>query len=301
MTDLSAQTPHQDRIPDLRALTLRKVTVAIISLITTVVLTLGKLIVGVISGSLALIADALQGLVDILVTMVTLVVVAVSGRGPDPAWTCGRDKLEALAALIEAALLSIIALCIWYLALGKLLFGVSEVTVEPWYIGAVFVAVVADFWRHVVIRRAARATRSMALEANAAHFMTDSMASAAVMLGLIAVHFGYPVADTLATLVVAGFLTFTALRVGTRAVDMLIDRGDPDVSVRVLALLQARPEVEAVPVLRLRRPPHCHVVETRLRAAVPDLRAQQALVAAIERDLDAALGPVDALVSIDPA
>ena len=296
MTDLSAQTPQHASLDDQRALTLRKVTVAIMSLITTVVLTLGKLVIGVISGSLALIADALQGLVDIVVTMVTLLVVSVSGRAPDPAWTCGREKLEALAALIEAALLSIIALCIWYLALNKLLFGVSEVTVEPWYIGAVFVAVVADFWRHLVIRRAARATRSMALEANAAHFLTDSMASGAVMLGLIAVHMGYPVADTLATLVVAGFLSFTAWRVGARAVDMLIDRVDPAVSLQVLDLLQAQPHVQAVPLLRLRRLPHRTVIEARLRADSPD---QSALVAAIDSDLRAALGPVEVLIAFE--
>ena len=91
MTDLSAQSPRQDSIPDLRQLTL------------------GKLIIGVISGSLALIADALQGLVDILVTMVALVVVTISARGPDPAWTCGREKLEAQAALIEAAQQALVA------------------------------------------------------------------------------------------------------------------------------------------------------------------------------------------------
>lgn len=300
MTDLSNQHPPASAATGQRAVTLRKVTVALISLATTIVLTAGKLVIGVISGSLALIADGLQGLVDIVVTGVTLLVVAVSGRSADPAWTCGRDKTEALAALIEATLLAIIAICIWYLALMKLMFGVAEVTVEPWYLGAVLVAVLADYWRHVMIRRAARETGSMALEANAAHFLTDSLASAAVLLGLLAVHFGYPVADTLATLVVAGFLSFTAWRVGARAVDMLLDRTDPALSLRVLDALQAHPQVRDVPVLRLRRLPQHHAVDCRVRAEVSRVPGLAALEAALARDIRAAIGPAEVLVSIDP-
>lgn len=62
-----------------------KLMVAIGSLITTVVLTLGKLVIGILSGSLALVADALQGLIDIIVTGVTVIVVSLSDRGSDPA------------------------------------------------------------------------------------------------------------------------------------------------------------------------------------------------------------------------
>lgn len=300
MTDLSNLHAPENAAAGQRAVAVRKVTVALISLVTTIVLTAGKLVIGVISGSLALIADGLQGLVDIVVTGVTVLVVAVSGRSADPAWTCGRDKIEALAALIEAALLSIIAVCIWYLALMKLFFGVAEVTVEPWYLGAVLVAVLADYWRHVMIRRAARETGSMALEANAAHFLTDSLASAAVLLGLLAVHFGFPVADTLATLVVAGFLSFTAWRVGARAVDMLLDRTDPALSLRVLEAVQAHPQVRDVPVLRLRRLPQHHAVDCRVRAEVGGLAGLAALETALTRDIRAAIGPAEVLISIDP-
>ncbi|MFN7003535.1 MAG: cation transporter, partial [Roseinatronobacter sp.] len=100
-----------------------KLMVAIGSLITTIVLTIGKLIIGILSGSLALVADAMQGLIDIIVTGVTVIVVSLSDRGSDPAWTCGREKLEAFAALAEAVLLGIIAVFIWHLAGLKLVHG----------------------------------------------------------------------------------------------------------------------------------------------------------------------------------
>lgn len=301
MTDLSNPTVAALCRADPHAMTTRKVAVAVMSLLTTLVLTAGKLIIGAVSGSLALVADGLQGLVDILVTAVTLLVVAVSGRAPDPAWTCGRDKMEALAALAEALLLAVIAVCIWYLALAKLVLGTGEVAVEPWYIGAVLVAVVADYWRHLVIRRAARETASMALAANAAHFLTDSLASLAVMIGLIAVQFGFPLADTLATLVVAGFLTFTAIRVGTRAVNMLLDRVDPRLSLRALELLQADPRVCDVQVLRLRRMPNELVVDAMVRAAIDSQAQADALRDALDAALRASLGPVRPLIAITAA
>lgn len=299
MTDITHVTASDPNAAQ-RALTLRKVSVALASLVTTVVLTLGKLVIGVVSGSLALIADGLQGLVDIVVTAVTLLVVTISGREAEPAWTCGRAKTEALAALCEAALLGIIAACIWYLALTKLLFGVSDVQVEPWYLGAVLVAVVVDYARHRIIRRAARETGSMALAANAAHFLTDSLASAAVLLGLAAAHLGFPVADTLATLVVAAFLSFTSWRVGQRAVEMLLERTDPALALRALDAMQAHPQVRAVPVLRLRPLPHHHSVECRVRAAVCDVAGVSALQADLARALRAIIGPADVLISVEP-
>ena len=92
MTDLS-----QDQAPTgaaaLPALRLRKIVVAAVSLVTSVVLSLGKLAIGLLSGSLALVADALQGLVDIVITAVTLWVVSESDRGSDPRWTAGRQRI----------------------------------------------------------------------------------------------------------------------------------------------------------------------------------------------------------------
>ncbi len=280
---------------------LRKIVVSIFSLATSVVLSFGKLALGLITGSLALVADGLQGLVDIIVTMVTLMVVVFSDRPPDPAWTCGRDKLEALAALIEAALLTIIAICIWYLAAQKLLWGKHDVSVEPWFIGAVAVAIVADYWRARLIRWVARDTGSLALEANAAHFMADSAASLAVLLGLLAAHQGWPVADTLATFVVAGFLSWTAWRVGHNAVEMLLDRFDPDLSLAVLAAIEADPAVRDVPVLRLVRLPLGQRMLAEVIVDCADLNASECLRARLEDAVATILPQAEALFVLRPS
>lgn len=299
MTDLSDSARHEGIPPAGAGVPLRKLAVAAGSLVVTVVLTLGKLVVGLLSGSLALIADALQGLMDVIVTMVTLMVVAVSGRGADPAWTCGRARIEALAALIEAALLAVIAACIWYLAAQKLVHGVHDVTVEPWYLAVVLVAVAVDWARAQFLVRVARETGSLAFEANAAHFRTDALSSLFVLGGLLAAHQGWPVADTLATFVVAGFLSWTAWRLGRRGADMLLDRVDPEDSLAVLDAISAQQGVLDVPVLRLHRQPERYRVEARIMVQVDDLTALYRLRRHLHATVQQALPGAETVLALE--
>ncbi|MGY6533913.1 MAG: cation diffusion facilitator family transporter [Pararhodobacter sp.] len=279
---------------------LRKLAAALGSLVVTSGLTLGKLVVGVLSGSLALIADALQGLMDVIVTMVTLMVVAVSGRQADAVWTCGRARIEALAALVEAALLAVIAACIWYLAAQKLVHGVHDVTVEPWYLAVVLAMVAVDWARAQFLGRVARETDSIALEANAAHFRTDALSSLVVLGGLVAVHQGWPLADTLATFVVAGFLSWTAWRLGRRGADLLLDRADPQASLAVLAAIESQPGVQDVRVLRLHRQPDHYRVEAALRVRVADIEALRLLEDQIRRAITTTLPRAETTLALSP-
>lgn len=278
-----------------------KLMVAIGSLITTLVLTAGKLILGLLSGSLALVADAMQGLIDIIVTGVTVLIVGQSDRGADPAWTCGREKLEAFAALAEAVLLGIIAAFIWHLAALKLIHGTAPIAIEAWFIIAALAAAGADFIRHVIVKRAARATGSMALEANAAHFLTDSLGTVLVTLGLLGAWHGWPVADTVAAIGLAGLLSYTAFGVGRRALGMLLDRIDPEVSLSVLDAVAAVPEVANVPVLRIRRMPEHHMVDLVAEVEMRSLDDIARLEDEIAARLHAVLGRTELCAALRPA
>lgn len=230
-----------------------KVTVALFSLVTTVVLTAAKLALGVLTGSLALMADGLQGLMDVIVTAGTVLFVLLAARGACARWTTGRERLEAMAALIEAALLTVIAVCIWYLSLQKFLFAHHVAEIEAWHLTVVVIAIGADYVRAVIVGRVARATGSLALEANAAHFRTDSLGSLVVLGGIWLAHLGWPMGDSLATLGLAAILSWTAWRIGYRAARMLLDIADPADSLAALEALRDHPEVVDVPVLRLHR------------------------------------------------
>lgn len=254
MRDLGVNTrPVLEHLSVLDRLSQSKLVVAIVSLLTTAALTVVKLSLGMVTGSLALMADGLQGLMDVIITFSTVLFVVGAAQPACATWTNGREKLEALAALVESAVLSVIAVCIWYLAAEKLVFGHHVAEIERWHLVVFIMAIAADWLRARYVGRVAKATNSMALEANAAHFRTDALGSIMVLGGLILAYQGWPMADTIATLALATFLTWTSWRIGRRAAGLLLDINDPAVSLAALETLEGHPSVAAVPMLRLHR------------------------------------------------
>lgn len=173
--------------------------------------------------------------------------------------------------------------------------------IEAWYLGAAAFAACADFIRHLVVKRAARATGSMALEANAAHFLTDSLGTVLVTLGLIGAWYGLPVADTVAAIGVAGLLSYTSLTVGRRALGMLLDRIDPELSLSVLEVIEAMPEVVAVEKLRIRRLPEHHSVDLVVVARMTELQDIARIETCLQTRIEQVLGKTDLCAAMRPA
>jgi cation diffusion facilitator family transporter len=277
--------PLAARLSFLDGLARSKLLVAIVSLLTTVVPTVTKLGLGLATGSLALMADGLQGLMDVIITMCTVLFVPGAAQPASALWTNGREELEALAALIEAAVLIVIAVCIWYLAAQKLVFGHQFAEIESWHLAVVLVAILADGLRARYVGWVARQTHSLALEANAAHFRTDALGSLIVLLGLVLAHQGWPQADTLATLGLAGFLSWTAWRIGSRAATVLLDIADPAESNAVPEVLQSHPDTRAVPTLRLHRRLRGSDIVARVVVAPDQVPHAASIAAALEAGL----------------
>lgn len=197
-------------------------------------------------------------------------------------------------------LLGIIAVFIWHLAALKLVHGTQPMQLEAWYLGAAALAAGADFIRHLVVKRAARATGSMALDANAAHFLTDAFGTVLVTLGLIGAWYGMPVADTVAAIGVAGLLSYTSYTVGRRALGMLLDRVDPDLSLEVLETVTAQPDIANVAKLRIRRLPEHYTVDLQVEARLQDLSQIAHLEARLHKLIEGVLGRVDLCAAIRP-
>jgi len=293
--------PLTARLSLLDRLSRSKLLVAVVSLFATMVLTIIKLGLGLATGSLALMADGLQGLMDVVITMSTVFFVVAAAQPACAIWTNGREKLEALAALIEAAVLVMIAVCIWYLAAQKLFFGYHLAEIERWHLAVVILAIAADWLRARYVGWVASATNSLALEANAAHFRTDALGSLIVLGGLILAHRGWPVADTIATIALAGFLSWTAWRIGRRALVILLDVADPAESMAVLALLENHPSVAAVPVLRLHRGLRGSDVVARIVLRPDHAARAEALASEVEAALLAQIPLLSATLAIEPA
>jgi cation diffusion facilitator family transporter len=236
------------------------------SLIAAVVLTTFKAAVGLLTGSLGILAEAAHSGLDLVAAGMTLVAVRVSSRPADRSHLYGHGKVENLSALGETILL--LATCAWIVweASHRLLLHQVKVEVNIWSFVVMTVSIVVDISRSRQLARAARKFNSQALEADALHFETDVWSSAVVILGLALVKAGeiFPgmawmqEADAVAALGVSGIVVWVSWRLGRRTVDALIDSAPAGMEERILSAVGAVPGVH-----------DCHNI--RARYSGPDL------------------------------
>jgi cation diffusion facilitator family transporter len=243
-----------------------KQSAALTSLIAAVGLTAFKVVIGVITGSLGILAEAAHSGLDLVAALMTFLAVRFSGRPPDSTHLYGHGKVENLSALFETLLL--LATCVWIVqeAVHRLISHSGDVEVNWWSFAVMLTSIVIDFSRSRVLYRAARKYNSQALEADALHFRTDIWSSGVVILGLLAVkaaewwpRLGFlRSGDAVAALGVSAVVVWVSIELGRRTIDGLLDTAPAGMEQRIAAA------VEAVPGVR-----NCHQV--RIRYSGPSL------------------------------
>jgi len=235
--------------------------VALSSLLAAIGLTGTKLVVGLLTNSLGILAEAVHSGLDLAAAAMTLWAVRVSAQPADRQHTYGHGKFENLSALGETLLLLVTCVWIVYESVRRLWFAESvKLTVNEWAFAVVILSIVVDFSRSRALARAAKKHRSQALEADALHFSTDIWSSLVVFLGLCGVVVGRRLempwldkADAVAALGVAMIVIWISLQLGKRSVDDLLDSVPRHLQEQVTALAAGVPGVEGVKQVRLRR------------------------------------------------
>ncbi|MGQ9575989.1 MAG: cation diffusion facilitator family transporter [Thermoguttaceae bacterium] len=235
--------------------------VALYSLLAALGLTLTKLLVGLWTNSLGILAEAAHSALDLAAAGMTLWAVRVSAQPADLRHTYGHGKFENLSALLQTVLLLLTCGWIIYEAVRRL--GSADPSGVKANLAAflvVVLSIVVDYSRARALGRAARKHHSQALEADALHFATDVWSSLVVLLGLGAValkdSFRAPwleKADAVAALGVAQIVVWITLRLGKRSIDELLDSVPHELQGQVAASAASVPGVEAVKQVRLRR------------------------------------------------
>jgi len=223
------------------------------SIAASAALTLAKAIVGVLTGSLAILSEAGHSLLDLAATVLTYAAVRVSGKPADAEHQYGHGKIESVAALAETALLFLLAAGVAYEAADRLLGEQAHAVEATFYAFAVIaVSILVDFFRARALERVAEKTSSQALEADALHFSSDMWSSIAVLIGLGGVALGYSWADSAAALIVAVFICIAGWRLGRRTIDTLTDTAPAGVSEKVTAIALQVPGIVGVERARAR-------------------------------------------------
>jgi cation diffusion facilitator family transporter len=230
----------------------KKQAAALSSVFASVVLTATKLVVGLMTGSLAILSEAAHSGLDLLAALLTWLAVRISDKPADDDHHYGHGKIESVSALVETGLLFLTSAWILYEAGHRLVFGAPPVQ-ATWYAVAVIVlSIVVDITRARILTRVAEETRSQALEADALHFSSDILSSTAVLIGLGLVALGQTWADAAAALVVSGFVCLAGYRLGKRTLDVLVDTAPLGLVEHIRGLARDCPGVARVERVRVR-------------------------------------------------
>ena len=276
--------------------------IALVSVGAACLLIAIKLVAGIASGSLGLLAEAAHSGTDLAAALLTFFAVSVAVRPADRGHPFGHAKAQNLAALGEATILVGVSLFIAGLAIARLAGAVDfEVDATWWTFAAVGVVIAIDASRVLVSTRAARAYRSEALRASALHFGSDLVGTLAVLAGLIAAALGFPEGDSVAALFVAGLVVLAALRLLRRNVGVLMDSSSEDAERAARAAIAALDPPVELRRLRTREAGGEHFADVVI-AVAPGAAVGQGHAAAdrIEDAVRKHLPDADAVVHVEP-
>jgi len=238
-----------------------KMMVALSSVVAAIGLTGMKLVVGLLTGSLGILAEAAHSGLDLVAALMTLFAVRVASRPADETHHYGHGKVENLSAFLEAGLLVLTAIWVIYEAIRRLLFHDSHVEITIWAFVVMAISIAVDFTRSRTLLRVARSTGSQALEADALHFSTDIWSSSVVIAGLLVVWLAgrfslagwLGQADAVAALGVSGIVIWVSIRLAKETIDALLDRAPDTIVEQVQTQVRALPDVLEVRRVRMRR------------------------------------------------
>jgi cation diffusion facilitator family transporter len=206
----------------------RKLRAAAFSIASNALLIALKLAAGLITGSIAILTEAIHSSIDLIASVVAFVSVRKAGEPADEDHPYGHDKIENLAAVIEGLLILVGAGIIVFESVRRLL---DPPVVDSLGVGIAVIgfSVVANLLVSAYLYRQARATESPALEGDAAHLRTDALTSAGVLVGLALVQItGAEWVDPLTALVVAVAIVVAGLRILMRSSRVLVDEALPE-------------------------------------------------------------------------
>lgn len=277
---------------------------AALSIVSNSILIALKLAAGAITGSIAILTEAIHSLVDLVASVIAFVSVRKADEPADADHPYGHEKVENLAANIEGILILVGAAVIFYEATHRLAAG-SEIESLGIGIAVMGFSVVANLLVSGVLSRQAREHDSAALEGDAAHLRADALTSIGVLVGLGLVEITGAVAfDSITALIVAAAIVWAGIRIIRRSSGVLVDAVLPEEEMdRIEAAITAArtPEVAGYHKLRARRAGSRRHIDfhVQYRSGTTLERAHE-LAHAMRDRIEAEIPQAEVLIHVEP-
>jgi len=213
--------------------------VAWLSLLASVVLLAVKFVAYRLTGSAAVLSDALESIVNVIASSFALFSITLSARPPDASHPYGHGRVEFFSAGFEGALIAAAAVAIFWTAFPRVL---SPQPIAQLSLGMALVcgAGAANALLGLYLQHVGRHTHSFALVADGKHLLSDAYTSAAVLVGMFLVWLtGWNVLDALIALAVAVHILVMGGRLLRESIARLMDEAEPALLQRIVQTLQA--------------------------------------------------------------
>ncbi|MEM3396968.1 MAG: cation diffusion facilitator family transporter [Thermoplasmata archaeon] len=203
----------------------KKKKAAYLSVASNTFLTFFKLIVGIFSGSISIISEALHSLNDLVAALIATYAVREASKPPDKEHSYGHGKIESVSALLEASLIIFAAVFIIHEAIDRIILP-REIVFMELGIGVMLVSTILNILVSLNLKKVARETSSAALEADAAHLSADVYTSLGVFLGLLVIRItGHVILDPIIAILVAIYIIKIGVELVLKASKELMDTG----------------------------------------------------------------------------
>ena len=200
--------------------------VSTVSIVANFILTVLKLLAGVIAHSGAMVSDAIHSASDVFSTIVVIIGIKISRKESDKDHPYGHERLECVAAIVLATILAATGLGIGYSAVTKILAGNYENLAVPGILALVAaivsIAVKEAMYQYTKIH--AKRIDSSALIADAWHHRSDALSSVGALIGIAGARMGFPILDPVASAVICIFIEKAAYDIFMDAVDKMVDK-----------------------------------------------------------------------------
>lgn len=229
--------------------------VSVVTIAANLLLSLLKLLAGVIAHSGAMISDAVHSASDVFSTFIVMIGIRLSGRDSDQEHQYGHDRLECVASILLSLVLALTGIGIGAAGIEKIIGRDQEALEIPGMLAlaAAIVSIAVKEWMYWYTRAAARKINSGALMADAWHHRSDSLSSVGALIGIIGARLGFPILDPVASVAICLFILKAAFDIFKDAMDKMVDKScDEQTVTRIRQIILEQEGVEGVDLIRTR-------------------------------------------------
>jgi len=234
----------------------------VVSSFVATILLIVKLTIGIASGSVAVLASAIDSLLDMAISLFNFFAIKKSEEKANEYYQYGKGKIQAIAAVIEGTVITVSGLYIIYVAIEKLIAGSTTSLLTPSILAMIF-SIIVTYLLVQYLMKIAQETDSIVIKADALHYKTDLWSNAAVLVSLGLVYFTkLDSIDALFGLGIGVYIIYSAYEIIVEGVEILLDRSlDGEIVAHIGEIISNHPEVTSYHWLKTRTDGSTNFVE----------------------------------------